>query len=211
MRAGSARATRIAFVLLVALALAGCGGAGTSDPTAAPTSAVRVLADNPTVAATVTAPPSPIQRPAPAATPSPTATPTAPPPTPTPAPRAPKATETPTPEPPTPTPTPDACPGAIPWDQAIGYVGQEVTVIGPVASATWATESRGQPTFINLGLPYPDPGRFTVLLWIDARWRFDAPPEEMFAGKTVCVTGVVELYRGGAEIVVEYPWQIVAP
>ncbi len=201
MRAASARATVLSSVLLVGLLLAGCGGAGTSGPTAAPTIGVQARAENPTAVATATEPPAP--------PPSPTATQTAARPTSTPTPPTPIATETPTPEPPT--PTPDPCPGAIPWDRAIGYAGQEITVIGPVASATWASESRGQPTFINLGLPYPDPGRFTVLLWIDARYRFDAPPEETFAGKTVCVTGVVELYEGSAEIVVEYPWQIVAP
>ncbi len=204
MRVASARATVLALVLLVAVSLAGCGGSAASDPPIVPTD-IASLATNPTamVLPSATQSPRPTEPPAPTAT----ASPTAPFPTATTAP--PTATATSTPEPPT--PTPDPCPGAIPWDQAIGYAGQEVTVIGPVVDATWASDTRGKPTFINLGLAYPDPGRFTALLWIDARYRFDAPPEEAFAGKTVCVTGVVEIYRGGAEIEVEYPWQIVAP
>lgn len=97
------------------------------------------------------------------------------------------------------------------WDQALNYVGQEITIIGPVMSTAWASESRGKPTFLNIGRPYPDPERFTVLLWIDARFRFDQPPEEIFADTTICVTGVVEIYAGGGEIIVDYPWQIVVP
>lgn len=82
-------------------------------------------------------------------------------------------------------------------------------MIGPVAGATWASESRGQPTFLNLGLAYPEPGRFTILIWIDARWNFDAPPEETYAGKQICVTGVVELYEGSAEMEVRGPEAIL--
>lgn len=191
-------------VLVVALALAGCGGARTSAPASVP-SPVAPLAANPAApTATVQA-----ARPTEPSPPTATASPTAPRPTATFAPVAPTATATATPEPPTSTPEP--CPGAISWDQAIDYAGQEVTVIGPVVDATWANGSRGQPTFLNLGLSYPDPGRFTILMWIDARYRFDAPPEELFAGKTVCVSGVVELYRDGAEMEVEYPSQIVVP
>ena len=120
-------------------------------------------------------------------------------------------TPTEVPSEPTPSPTPDVCPGAISWDQALNYVGQEITVIGPVMSTAWASDTRGKPTFLNIGKAYPDPGRFTVLLWIDARFRFDQPPDEIYADRTICVTGVVEMYEGGGEIVVDYPWQIVVP
>lgn len=202
MGATSARVAVASVILLVTILLAGCGGRQTNDPTAAPMPSVLALTTNPTAPATATLPP-PTEPPAPTAA----ASPTAPIPTATAVPPTPIVTATPEP----PTPTPEPCPGAIPWDQALGYAGQEVTVIGPVVGATWASESRGKPTFLNLGLNYPDPGRFTVLMWIDARYRFDAPPEETFAGKQVCVTGVVKLYQGSAELEVEYPWQIVVP
>lgn len=114
-----------------------------------------------------------------------------------------------TPEPPPPTPTPEPCPGAIPWEQAAAFAGQQVTVIGPVASATWASGSRGQPTFLNVGLPYPDPGRFTVLIWIDARWNFPDAPEVLYANRTICVSGTVEMYEGSPEMEVFGPEQIV--
>ena len=77
------------------------------------------------------------------------------------------------------TATPEACPGAIAWDPATAHVGQIVTVRGPVMDGTFAWESRGQPTFLNLGLGYPDPARFSVVIWIPNRANFPAPPEEL--------------------------------
>jgi len=191
-----------AFILLGAMLLAGCGG---TQPSALIDAQATVAppAVNPTQPPAVVATSQPTQRPAPTATASPTALP----PTVTPTTQLP--TMTPTSEPPT--PTPDPCPGAIPWNQAIDHAGQEITVIGQVMDATWASSSRGKPTFLNLGAVYPDPGRFTVLMWIDARYRFDAPPEELFMGKTVCVTGTIQIYRDGAEMEVEFPGQIIVP
>ena len=126
----------------------------------------------------------------------------------------PEPTATPSPTPtliPEPTPTPDLCPGAIQWYDAINYIGTYATVIGPVVSAYWAQEEQGKPTFLNLGAAYPDPSRFTVLMWIDARWNFDFAPEEVYLGATVCVSGLIELYEGSPEMVIEGPEWIWVP
>jgi len=66
-------------------------------------------------------------------------------------------------------------------------------------------------TLLNVGAPYPDPSRFTVLMWIDARWNFDYPPEETYYGLTICVTGTIELYEGSAEMIIEGPEWIWVP
>ena len=66
-------------------------------------------------------------------------------------------------------------------------------------------------TLLNLGLSYPDPGRFTVLMWIDARWNFDFAPEEVYLGSTICVTGTIALYEGSAEMIIEGPEWIWVP
>jgi hypothetical protein len=87
-------------------------------------------------------------------------------------------------------------------------VGQVVTVRGPVLDATFASESRGQPTFLNIGRGYPDPTRFTVVIWIPNRSNFPAPPEELYSGQTVCVTGQVTLYNGSAEMEIIGPEDI---
>lgn len=96
----------------------------------------------------------------------------------------------------------------IPWENALAYVGQEVTVVGPVVGTRYASSSNGSPTFLNVGLPYPDPGRFQVLIWGEDRGRFESPPEDLYYGQTVAVTGIVKNYKGVAEIIVKRPSQI---
>jgi hypothetical protein len=94
----------------------------------------------------------------------------------------------------------------LPAEQAHNHIGERATVCGAVASTHFATTSRGQPTFLNLDKPYPNP-IFTVLIWGSNRAKFGAP-ERDFAKKSICVTGTIEEYRGAAEIVAHSPSQI---
>lgn len=111
-----------------------------------------------------------------------------------------------TPLPPTPTVTP--CPGAIDWSQASQYVGQHARIIGPVVGGTFARQSSGQPTFLDVGRRFPDAGRFTVVIWIEDRHKFPQPTEDYYRGRTVCVTGTVELFDGSPQIVAREAHQI---
>ena len=43
-------------------------------------------------------------------------------------------------------------------------LGQKATVCGIVASATFLSRSKGQPTFLNLDQPYPRQ-IFTAVIW----------------------------------------------
>ncbi len=88
------------------------------------------------------------------------------------------------------------------------YIGMEKTVCGTVASATYAVRSRGRPTFLNLDKPYPKQ-IFTVVIWGSDRNKFKNPPETFFKGKRICVTGIIESYRGKSEIIVRSPDQII--
>jgi uncharacterized repeat protein (TIGR02543 family) len=96
----------------------------------------------------------------------------------------------------------------INWHEARNYIGERTTVRGPVVSAVWASGSRGQPTFLNLGNPFPNPDRFTVVIWIQNRGKFPQPPEEYYLGKTICVTGLITSFRGIPQIEVTDPAQI---
>ncbi len=69
--------------------------------------------------------------------------------------------------------------------------------------------ANGQPTFLNVGKDYPDPGRFTVLIWGEDRANFSTPPEDAYAGVTICVTGSVQTYEGVPEVVVHDPAAIL--
>ena len=113
---------------------------------------------------------------------------------------------------PTLTPTPTlASPksqSAIPWDEAKNHIGERAIIYGAVVDAKWASGSKGQPTFLNIGKTYPDPNRFTVVIWIENRDKFSEAPEVYYSGKTIYVTGLITEYKGVVEIEVEDPSQI---
>ena len=97
---------------------------------------------------------------------------------------------------------------AIIWSEAINHIGERTTVYGPVIGATYASSSKGQPTFLNVGKNYPDPARFTVLIWGSDRSKFSPTPEIQYKGRTIYVYGLIELYQGSAEIIITSPSQI---
>ena len=82
---------------------------------------------------------------------------------------------------------------------AIKYVGDYKTVCGKVVSGTYASSSRGNPTFLNLDKSYPN-HYFTIVIWGKNRSNFSSPPENMYLYKDVCVEGIIETYRGKAQI-----------
>jgi hypothetical protein len=89
--------------------------------------------------------------------------------------------------------------GAITPRQAANHVGRTKTVCGKVASATYARYSNGRPTFLNLGTPYPRQ-IFTIVIWGEYRSLYPRAPEKMFAGRTVCVRGLISKYAGTPQI-----------
>ena len=76
-----------------------------------------------------------------------------------------------------------------------------------VASAHFASGSRGQPTYLNFDRPYPN-HIFTALIWGSDRDKFGNAPETFYQGKAVCVSGVIKSYRGKPEIILKSPGQI---
>ena len=85
-------------------------------------------------------------------------------------------------------------------DEASKHADENGTVCGLVASAHFANRTKGQPTFLNLGKPYPDQV-FTAVIWGSDRSKFGSP-ETSLNGKQICVTGRIQLYRSKPEIVV---------
>lgn len=87
---------------------------------------------------------------------------------------------------------------------AKNHVGEKATVCGKIVSERSATNSRGEPTFINLDAPYPNQ-IFTILIWGEDRSKVGNLPTE---GARVCATGVIQEYRGVPEIVVKSAVQL---
>ncbi len=91
-------------------------------------------------------------------------------------------------------------------EEAETHVGKNATVCGLVASARYASRSNGEPTFLNLGKPYPNQD-FTAVIFGSDRTKFGAP-EVSLLGKQVCVTGDIRIYRGKPEIMLHDPKQL---
>jgi hypothetical protein len=89
---------------------------------------------------------------------------------------------------------------------AASHVGENATVCGVVASAKFAVNSRSQPTFLDLDRPYPN-AVFTGVIFGDDRSKFGTP-EKLLQGTHVCLSGVIRLYRGKPEIILNDPSQL---
>ena len=76
------------------------------------------------------------------------------------------------------------------------HVGEQATVCGKIASERTATQSRGQPTFINLDRPYPNQV-FTAVIWEEDKANVGAVP----SSGDICVSGLITQYHGVPEIV----------
>ena len=85
-------------------------------------------------------------------------------------------------------------PPAVPWDEAADYVGQVVAAEGTIVSAN----NIGNLTFLNFHEQWQ--GKFYVVIFKEAYPTITGPPEEAYLGKTVRVTGRVDLHRGRPQI-----------
>jgi micrococcal nuclease len=97
-------------------------------------------------------------------------------------------------------------------EDAAKFIGQQKTVCGMVASAnhpslTYTEDLTEQPTFLNFNKPFPNQV-FTVTILGGDRGKFEKPPETLYSGKEICVTGMIQSYQGRPEIIVKDPSQI---
>ena|SRR2546427_6012255 len=93
----------------------------------------------------------------------------------------------------------------VPDSAAAAYVGQTVGVEGSVASVH---VSRSGTIFLNFGAAYPNQ-TFAAVIFRSAASRFPNP--QQWEGRHVRVTGLVKLYRGRPEIVLNESSQIASP
>jgi S1/P1 Nuclease len=91
--------------------------------------------------------------------------------------------------------------------EASSHVGQTLTVCGKVFGGKYLENSNGSPTLINMGADYPD-NPLTLVIYGSDRGSFSYKPEEWLPGKTICVTGLIKLFKGEPEIVVTRQSQI---
>jgi DNA/RNA endonuclease YhcR with UshA esterase domain len=83
------------------------------------------------------------------------------------------------------------------------YIGKTVTVEGAVSEVHHTAS--GKATFVDMGGRYPN-NVFTGVLFSDDAAKF--PDVDSLAGKTIDMTGVIKLYQGRPEIILNDPGQI---
>lgn len=101
-------------------------------------------------------------------------------------------------------PTPEV---RIKAEKANAYIGKVAEVCGKVESADYLPQINGEPTFLNLGRPYPNQ-HFTAVIWGSDRIRWNTSPDQQYENRNICVSGRIELYEGTPQIIVETPRQI---
>lgn len=90
--------------------------------------------------------------------------------------------------------------GQVPASQAAEFVGREATVCGEVATARFAENAEGQPTFLFIGGAFPN-HPFSARIWGRDRDKFGGDLTAL-VGKTVCVSGEIGRANNRPEIVV---------
>lgn len=76
------------------------------------------------------------------------------------------------------------------WDQAVNHVGTTQRVCGPLMSMRTSNDD----VFLNIGLDYPDPQRFAIVVWDIGGVELESP------GLTICANGPITSYNGVAQI-----------
>ena len=83
-------------------------------------------------------------------------------------------------------------------EDAKNHISEKTTVCGKVANEYTAASSHGAPTFIDLDSAYPK-RIFTAVIWGNDKQAVGELPS---VGSKLCVTGLIENYRGTPEIAV---------
>ena len=92
-------------------------------------------------------------------------------------------------------------------EDAKNHVGDSVRICTKIFGGKYLESSNGTPTFLNAGGTYPN-APLTLVIWGDARKEFKNKPEEFYIGKSICLTGKIELYRDKPQIVITHEGQI---
>ena len=80
-----------------------------------------------------------------------------------------------------------------------------------IAHKNFSTETEPEHSILKAGVTsgvtpdHPSKKRFTVVIWGQNRGNFPQPPESYYAGKSICVTGLIQEYEGIPQIEVTTP------
>ncbi|MFN8475502.1 MAG: phospholipase D-like domain-containing protein [Anaerolineae bacterium] len=98
-------------------------------------------------------------------------------------------------------PTAVAAPSVIPWNEAAKWINTNATVEGVITRTT----NTGRVIYLDFSPRNKD---MTVVIFPQDAAKFPQPPEKMYQGKKIQVTGKIQEYQGAPEIIVRSPDQI---
>ena len=93
--------------------------------------------------------------------------------------------------------------GVVDWQDAGQYLGQRLTVQGEVVRVY----NSGKAAFLNFAEAYQ--GQFSVVIFAADFEQWPQPPDQVYLGQRVQVSGKIKEYNGAPEMIVESPDQIV--
>jgi cardiolipin synthase A/B len=100
-----------------------------------------------------------------------------------------------------PRPTPPTS-GVVSWQEAIDYLGHRLAVEGEVVRV----HNSGKAAFLNFAQDYR--GKFSVVIFGSDFDKWPEPPDQVYLGQRVRVSGKIKEYRGAPEVIVKSPEQI---
>jgi micrococcal nuclease len=86
-------------------------------------------------------------------------------------------------------------------DEAAKHIGDSVMVCGKIYGGKYFDRSDNKITLLNMGAAYPH-SPLTIVIEEAGRKNFTIKPEEFYADKTVCITGIVKEYKGKPQIII---------
>jgi DNA/RNA endonuclease YhcR with UshA esterase domain len=96
------------------------------------------------------------------------------------------------------------CQTEISVDSVAKHLGEKVKI----CSKVFGTKALDNLTFINVGATYPNSPLTIVILAKDVP-NFKEAPGTLYAGKNICVNGLIKEYKGKMEIEVSSPNEII--
>jgi hypothetical protein len=87
------------------------------------------------------------------------------------------------------------------------HIGDSISFTGTIVSGRFLSTSKGGPTLMNVGAPYPNQ-LLTLVVWEVDRKNFQDAPELAYIKKVVKVSGKIELFKDKPQIVLHNDKQI---
>ena len=91
-------------------------------------------------------------------------------------------------------------------DSIANYEGKSV-MLCEIVQSSYQSKGEKKTTYLNFGKPFPN-ATFSVVIFESNLKNFSYNPAAFLKGKTLCITGVVKMYKGKPQFIIENEKQI---